>query len=122
CNYANGDMVGHSGVLAAAIQAVEAVDRCLGRGGPAVREGRGLLVVTPGHGHCGQMGDYAAGEPPPHHPRHPGPLIRAAPDGSPLRQAHLRSGGRLCDVTPTILDVMRLPLAPEMTCRTLISS
>jgi 2,3-bisphosphoglycerate-independent phosphoglycerate mutase len=120
CNYANGDMVGHSGKLAAAIRAVETVDSCLGRVVPTVREQGGLLLITSDHGNCEQLIDYATGEPHTYHTLNPVPFILVAPDGSPLREAHLRPDGRLCDVTPTILDIMDLGLASEMTCRTLI--
>jgi 2,3-bisphosphoglycerate-independent phosphoglycerate mutase len=120
CNYANGDMVGHSGKLAAAIRAVETVDTCLARVVPTVRDQGGLLLITADHGNCEQLIDYATGEPHTYHTLNPVPFILVAPDGSPLREAHLRPDGRLCDVTPTILDIMDLDLAPEMTCRTLI--
>ncbi len=120
CNYANGDMVGHSGKLAAAIQAVETVDTCLARVVPVVREQGGLLLITADHGNCEQLVDYVTGEPHTYHTLNPVPFILVAPDGSPLQEAHLRPGGRLCDVTPTILDIMRLELASEMNCRTLL--
>ena len=119
CNYANGDMVGHSGMLAA-IKAVETVDTCLGRVVPTIREAGGLALITADHGNCEQLVDYATGAPHTYHTLNPVPFILVAPDGSPLQRAHLRLGGRLCDVTPTILDLMQLPLAPEMTCRSLL--
>ncbi|HMA36368.1 MAG TPA: 2,3-bisphosphoglycerate-independent phosphoglycerate mutase, partial [Chloroflexia bacterium] len=98
-NYANGDMVGHSGILPAAIQAVETVDRCLGRVVPAVLAQGGVVLITADHGNCEQMEDYATGEPHTYHTLNPVPFLLVAPEGSPLRQVRLRPG-RLCDVTP----------------------
>lgn len=118
-NYANGDMVGHSGILAAAIKAVEAVDGCLGRVVPAVLAQGGVVLITADHGNCDQMEDYETGEPHTYHTLNPVPFLLVAPEGSPLRRVQLRPG-RLCDVTPTILDLLRLNPAREMNCRSLI--
>ncbi|MGI8586433.1 MAG: 2,3-bisphosphoglycerate-independent phosphoglycerate mutase [Chloroflexia bacterium] len=118
-NYANGDMVGHSGILSAAIKAVETVDACLGRVVPAVLAQGGVLLITSDHGNCEQMEDYATGEPHTYHTLNPVPFLVVSPEASPLRDAKLRPG-RLCDITPTILDILEIPPAPEMTCRSLI--
>jgi 2,3-bisphosphoglycerate-independent phosphoglycerate mutase len=112
-------MVGHSGILSAAIKAVETVDTCLGRVVPAVLERGGVLLITADHGNCEQMEDYETGEPHTYHTTNPVPFILVAPDGSPLRNVTLHAG-RLCDLTPTILDIMDLPAAPEMGCASLI--
>jgi 2,3-bisphosphoglycerate-independent phosphoglycerate mutase len=119
-NYANGDMVGHSGILSAAIKAVETVDRCLARVVPAVLAQGGVVLITSDHGNCEQMEDYDTGEAHTYHTLNPVPFILVAPEGSPLRQARLRPG-RLCDVTPTILDLLDLHPASEMTCGSLIT-
>lgn len=121
CNFANGDMVGHSGILAAAIKAVETVDSCLGRVVPVVRELGGLTLITADHGNCEQMIDYATGAPHTYHTLNPVPFLVVPPAGSPLHHATLRQDGRLCDVTPTILRVMNLDPAPEMACTPLAS-
>ncbi len=118
-NYANADMVGHSGILSAAVRAVETVDACLSRVVPAVLAQGGVALITADHGNAEQMEDYATGTPHTYHTLNPVPFILVAPDGSPLRQVTLRTG-RLCDVTPTILDIMHLHPAPEMNCGTLI--
>jgi 2,3-bisphosphoglycerate-independent phosphoglycerate mutase len=67
------------------------------------------------------MIDYATGAPHTYHTLNPVPFILVPPDGSPLHHATLRTGGRVCHITPTILRVMNLELAPEMTCATLIT-
>jgi len=118
-NYANGDMVGHSGILAAAIQAVETIDTCLARVVPAVLAAGGVVLITADHGNCEQLEDYATGEPHTYHTLNPVPFLLVAPTDSPLRHATLRPG-RLCDVTPTILDLLDLAPAPEMACGSLI--
>jgi 2,3-bisphosphoglycerate-independent phosphoglycerate mutase len=118
-NYANGDMVGHSGILSAAIRAVETVDTCLSRVVPAILEQGGVALITADHGNCEQLEDYETGEPHTYHTTNPVPFILVAPAGSPLRHVTLHKG-RLCDVTPTILDIMNLAPAPEMGCNTLI--
>ncbi|MDQ2807630.1 MAG: 2,3-bisphosphoglycerate-independent phosphoglycerate mutase [Chloroflexota bacterium] len=118
-NYANGDMVGHSGILSAAIKAVETIDTCLARVVPAVLAAGGVVLITADHGNCEQLEDYATGEPHTYHTLNPVPFLLVAPADSPLRQATLRPG-RLCDVTPTILDLLDLAPAPEMACGSLI--
>lgn len=115
-NFANPDMVGHTGSLPAAIRACEAVDRSLGRMIEALDRVGGAAVVIADHGNCEMMVDPATGGPHTAHTTNPVPVIvYRGPQG-----ASLRVGGRLADVAPTVLDLMGLPLPPEMTGRSLI--
>ena len=110
CNYANGDMVGHTGILAAAIKAVEALDECLGRVEDAVLEVGAEALVTADHGNCEQMLDYESGQ---HHTQHTTDLVPLVYIGK--RQLQLDpAGGVLADVAPTLLAMMGLPQPPEM--------
>jgi 2,3-bisphosphoglycerate-independent phosphoglycerate mutase len=111
CNYANGDMVGHSGSLPATIQAVEMVDRCLARVVKAAREAGVRLLVTADHGNCEQMIDPESGGPHTAHTSNPVPLVILDPDG----ERPLRAGGALCDVGPTILQMLGIERPAEMT-------
>jgi 2,3-bisphosphoglycerate-independent phosphoglycerate mutase len=115
CNLANPDMVGHTGVLPASVQAVEVVDECLGRIGQAVLAADGALLVTADHGNCELMRDPVTGQPHTAHTTNPVPfhLIQKAATGP------LREGGALEDVAPTILGLLRLPQPAEMTGRDL---
>ena len=110
-NFANPDMVGHSGNLEAAIQAVKVVDECIGRLWKAARAAHMAMLVTADHGNCELMVDPATGEPHTAHTLGPVPFILADPD---LKGAKLRAEGVLADVTPTALQVMGLPQPPEM--------
>lgn len=111
-NYANGDMVGHTGVLAAAIKAVEKVDACVGRVVDATIAKGGSLIVTADHGNCEQMIDPETGGPHTAHTTYKVPLIVVEPG---LKGRVLREGGRLADIAPTILELMGLPIPHEMT-------
>ena len=111
CNYANGDMVGHSGSLPATIAAVQTVDRCLARIVKAAEEAGVRLLVTADHGNCEQMIDPATGGPHTAHTSNPVPLVVLDPDG----ERPLREGGALCDVGPTILAMLGLDRPDEMT-------
>jgi 2,3-bisphosphoglycerate-independent phosphoglycerate mutase len=111
CNYANGDMVGHSGSLPATIQAVETVDRCLARIVKAARDAGVRLLVTADHGNCEMMLDPATGGPHTAHTTNPVPFVVLDPDG----ERPLRSGGALCDVGPTILAMLGIERPGEMT-------
>ena len=115
CNIANPDMVGHSGILAAAIQAAEAVDVAIGAIDAAVREAGGALVVTADHGNLEMMRDPETGQPHTSHTVGPVPLVYAGD-----RAVTLREGGALRDVAPTLLDLLGLPPPPEMSGRSLL--
>jgi 2,3-bisphosphoglycerate-independent phosphoglycerate mutase len=116
-NFANGDMVGHTGNLPAAIKAIEAVDKCVGRILEAVKRQNGAAVVTADHGNCEQEIDPATGGPHTAHTTYDVPLIVV---DDHFKGRKLRNGGRLADVAPTMLDLMGLPKPKEMTGTTLI--
>lgn len=116
-NYANADMVGHTGVLEAAIKAVEAVDTGVGRVVEATLAVGGGLLVTADHGNAEQLIDYETGKPFTAHTTYPVPLYLVVPQ---LAQVRLRNDGILADVAPTILDVLHIPQPKDMTGRTLI--
>ena len=111
CNYANGDMVGHSGRLDATIQAVETVDRCLTRVLRSAESSGARLLVTADHGNCEQMIDPATGGPHTAHTTSPVPMVIVDPDGD----RPLRGGGALKEVGPTILAMLGVEQPPEMT-------
>jgi 2,3-bisphosphoglycerate-independent phosphoglycerate mutase len=113
-NYANGDMVGHTGVLAAARAAIETVDRCLGEVVAATLAQGGALLVTADHGNAEEMIDPITGNPVTAHTTNPVPLVLVSPDTSPLRHAALRDG-RLAAIAPTVLRLLGLPIPGEMT-------
>jgi 2,3-bisphosphoglycerate-independent phosphoglycerate mutase len=115
-NFANPDMVGHTGVLDAAVRAVEAVDDALGRVADAVRAAGGALIITADHGNCELMRDPATGQPHTAHTTNPVPLIYV---DDADREARLADGGRICDVAPTMLEWLGLPQPAAMTGRTL---
>ncbi len=115
-NFANPDMVGHTGVMEAAVKAVHAVDECLGRVTDAIFAAGGRALITADHGNCEKMFDDN-GEPFTAHTTNPVPLILADPA---RRDAALRSGGKLSDVAPTLLDLMGIEKPAEMTGATLI--
>jgi 2,3-bisphosphoglycerate-independent phosphoglycerate mutase len=120
-NFANGDMVAHSGKLEATMQACEVVDSCVGEVERAVREMGGVLMITADHGNADLMVDPETGEPHTYHTLNPVPFILVAQDDSPLRRVGLREGGRLCDISLTVLDVMEVDSVPDMTCQSIIS-
>lgn len=115
-NFANGDMVGHTGVLSAAIQAVEVVDSCVGRILDAVQRQGGAAIVTADHGNCEQMIDPATGGPHTAHTTYDVELI-VADDRLKGKRLH---EGRLADVAPTILQLAGLEKPTEMTGKSLI--
>ncbi len=116
-NFANPDMVGHTGILSAAVKACEAVDLGLGRALAALREVGGAMIVTADHGNCELMVDPVTGGPHTAHTTNPVPVILVGgPPG-----ATLRDGGRLADLAPTLLALMGLPQPPEMTGQSLIA-
>ena len=114
-NYANPDMVGHTGDLAAAIAACEAVDLGLGRVLTALEVAGGAMIVTADHGNCETMIDPVTGGPHTSHTTNPVPVILVG--GPP--NAHLRSG-RLADLAPSLLQLMGLPKPAEMTGESLM--
>ena len=115
CNFANADMVGHTGSIPAAIKAAEAVDACLGRILEAAKAGHAQLIVTADHGNADVMVDPVTGQPFTAHTTNPVPLVIVGLDDHPT----LRTGGALCDVGPTALGMLGLSLPPEMTGRDL---
>lgn len=114
-NYANADMVGHTGVLEAAIEAVEALDAQVRRLREACRAAGAALVVTADHGNCELMWDEAAGQPHTAHTTSPVPIWVAAPDVLPRPLGT----GSLADVAPTVAELLGLPIPPEWTGRPL---
>jgi 2,3-bisphosphoglycerate-independent phosphoglycerate mutase len=117
-NFANGDMVGHTGVLAAAIRAVETVDECVGRIVEALRRVGGVAIITADHGNCEQMIDPATGGPHTAHTTYPVELIVF---DDRFRGKRLHENGRLADVAPTALHMMGLEKPAEMTGESLIT-
>ena len=111
-NFANPDMVGHTGSLPAAIAAVETVDRCLGELMDAVRSAGGGAIVTADHGNAEMMVDPATSEPHTAHTTNPVPLILV---GDQREYGPLRTGGRLADVAPTVLSMMGISCPESMT-------
>jgi 2,3-bisphosphoglycerate-independent phosphoglycerate mutase len=116
-NYANPDMVGHTGNLPAAIKAVETVDTCIGRVIKAAHAAGGCVIVTSDHGNVEQMVDPVTKAPQTAHTSSDVDLILACPD---LRGTRLRTQGILADVAPTVLDLLGLPVPPEMTASSLL--
>jgi 2,3-bisphosphoglycerate-independent phosphoglycerate mutase len=113
-NFANPDMVGHTGVLAAAIKAVETVDTGLGRIAEAVRAQGGALIVTADHGNCELMKDPETGGPHTAHTTNPVPVVLVGGGAEAIHD------GRLADIAPTLLELMGLPKPAEMTGASLI--
>ncbi len=116
-NFANADMVGHSGKLEAAIKAVEAVDECLGRIYKALQPRGGAWVITADHGNAETMVDPKTGGPHTYHTTNPVPFILATEDGA----ARVRADGALQDIAPTLLGLLGYPQPKEMTGRDLRS-
>jgi len=114
CNYANGDMVGHTGNLAAAIAAVEMLDRCIGRVVDATRSAGGEVLITADHGNAEQMFDPQTGQP---HTAHTLNLVPCVYVG---RQARMAARGALSDIAPTLLAMLGLSPPREMTGHSLV--
>nr|WP_225444800.1 2,3-bisphosphoglycerate-independent phosphoglycerate mutase [Pseudomarimonas arenosa] len=115
CNIANPDMVGHTGVLEAAIKAAEAVDQALGKIESAIEKVGGAMLITADHGNLELMRDEA-GQPHTQHTTGPVPLVLVGPDHA------LREGGALCDLAPTLLELLDLPKPAAMTGHSLLQS
>ena len=109
-NYANGDMVGHTGVYTAAVAAVEALDECIGRLVDAINEFGGEALVTADHGNCEQMNDYDSGQLHTQHTTYPVPLVYVGHRNVTLRE----TGGVLSDVAPTLLAMMGIEQPASM--------
>ena len=116
-NYANADMVGHTGMLDAAVKAVETIDQCLGRLAKAVGDAGGTLVVTADHGNAELMRDPQTGAPHTAHTLNPVPFLVVNPPGEIANLAD----GRLADVAPTLLDLLGLDQPAAMTGHSLIA-
>jgi 2,3-bisphosphoglycerate-independent phosphoglycerate mutase len=115
CNYANADMVGHTGVLPAAIKAIEALDLCIGRVVAAMDEIGGDMLITADHGNAEMMVDAVTRQPLTAHTTNPVPLVYVG-----KRKANLAETGALEDVAPTLLKIMGLAQPAEMTGHALI--
>ena len=119
-NFANADMVGHTGVFDAAVKAVEAVDRCVGRIAQAMSAVGGRILLTADHGNADDMLDHQ-GNPVTAHSTNPVPLAYIASEEE-TSKIRFREGGKLSDIAPTILTLMGLPVPPEMTGDVLIET
>lgn len=117
-NYANCDMVGHTGVLVAAVQAVEAVDEAIGRVWEAARERGYAMLLTADHGNAEELWDPSTNGPHTAHTTNPAPVVLL----SSLPDVRLRNDGRLADLAPTVLQLIGLPQPPEMTGQSLLES
>jgi len=115
CNYANGDMVGHTGNLDAAIKAIETLDACVGRVVAAAREVGGEVLITADHGNAEKMHDEATGQPHTAHTLFHVPCVYVG------RGAAIAAGGSLQDIAPTLLAMLGLPQPAEMTGRSLVT-
>jgi 2,3-bisphosphoglycerate-independent phosphoglycerate mutase len=114
-NYANPDMVGHTGIMQAAIKAVDTIDECLGRLRAAIEKAGGVMLLTADHGNVEMMKDPETGEPHTAHTTFDVPIVAlGAPKGDELEN------GRLCDVAPTMLALMGLAQPAVMTGHSLL--
>ena len=114
-NYANCDMVGHTGSLEAAIKAVETIDECIGKVASEVLKVDGTLIIIADHGNCEQMIDYTTGDPHTAHTTNPVPIILVTNN----KELKVKEG-RLADIAPSMLDIMGLEKPLEMTGESLI--
>ena len=115
-NFANPDMVGHTGVIPAAVKAIEAVDECVGRAVEALKEVDGQMFLCADHGNADMMIDYETGAPFTAHTTNPVPFVLINADPS----YGLAEGGRLCDIVPTMIELMGLEKPAEMTGHSLL--
>lgn len=115
-NFANPDMVGHTGVIPAAIKAVERIDQCVGAAVEAVKKVDGVLFICADHGNAEQMIDYETGAPFTAHTTNPVPFILVNYD----EDYTLRDGGCLADIAPTLIEIMGLEKPAEMTGKSLL--
>jgi 2,3-bisphosphoglycerate-independent phosphoglycerate mutase len=119
CNYANGDMVGHTGNLKAAIEAVECLDQCLLRITNAIEGVSGHCLITADHGNVEQMSDHKTGQA---HTAHTSELVPLVYVGAMAVEFNNAQTGKLSDISPTLLTLMNLPQPPEMSGTSLIRS
>jgi len=117
-NFANGDIVGHTGILEAAVKACETVDRCIGRIAEYLLKHDGIMLITADHGNAEIMINPETGGPYTAHTLNPVPLILL---GEPYRECRLLDGGALKDIAPTILSILELPVPEEMNGRNLLA-
>ena len=115
-NFANPDMVGHTGVISAAIKAIETVDECVGKAVQAVKDVDGVLFICADHGNAEQMIDYTTGQPHTAHTTNPVPFILVNYDPAYT----LKEGGCLADIVPTLINVMGMEQPTEMTGKSLL--
>ena len=116
CNFANPDMVGHTGVIDSAIQAVEDIDRCLGEIENLVIENNAVMFITADHGNVEQLIDYETGAPFTAHTTNPVPFILVNAD----KKYKLRENGCLADIVPTLIELMGEQQPAEMTGKSLL--
>jgi 2,3-bisphosphoglycerate-independent phosphoglycerate mutase len=116
-NFANGDMVGHTGILEAAVKAVRAVDTGVGRVIKAIQDMKGEAIITADHGNCEQMRDYENDQPHTAHTTNPVPCILVS---ERMKGRTLRSGGRLADLSPTLIELLDLKPSAEMEGKSLL--
>ncbi|MDO4499894.1 MAG: 2,3-bisphosphoglycerate-independent phosphoglycerate mutase [Erysipelotrichaceae bacterium] len=116
CNFANPDMVGHTGVIDAAVKAIETVDACVGSAVEALKEKDGVMFICADHGNAEQMINETTGQPHTAHTTNPVPFILVNYDEAYT----LKEGGRLCDIVPTLLEIMGLKQPEEMSGESLL--
>jgi len=114
-NFANMDMVGHTGVFDAAVKAVEAVDNCVGRISAVLREVGGVALITADHGNAEQMEDSSTNEP---HTAHTSNLVRCIYAGN--HEVKALKNGKLCDIAPTLLEILKIKKPEDMKGESLI--
>ena len=116
CNFANPDMVGHTGVQEAAIKAIETVDACIGKAVEAIKEVNGQMFICADHGNAEQLVDYETGAPFTAHTTNPVPFILVNADPA----YKLRENGCLADIAPTLIELMGMEQPEDMTGKSLL--
>jgi 2,3-bisphosphoglycerate-independent phosphoglycerate mutase len=116
CNYANGDMVGHTGKFDAAVKAAECLDKCIERVATAIQATKGQCLITADHGNVEQMNDPCSGQAHTSHTTLPVPLVYIG-----TQDIQLKDDGKLSDIAPSLLDLMFLDAPKEMTGHSLIT-
>jgi 2,3-bisphosphoglycerate-independent phosphoglycerate mutase len=118
-NYANGDMVGHTGIFDAAVKAVETVDECVGRLVETIKKQGGIVLITSDHGNAEMMFDFKHNQPFTAHTTNPVPFILVS-DEHKNKGTKLRNDGILADIAPTVLSLANIAIPPEITGKSLI--